>query len=76
MTLEVTNRVRVVENLYDGDTKTPLFQGEVATITEVAVGDPYVYYLAFDNPDVNKFTDEAADTTWPFYVGELEKVDA
>lgn len=75
MTVKVEDRVRVGDNGYDGDSVITLFKGEVGTVTEVAVGDPFVYYIAFDNPKVNEATDEDPNTTWPFYVGELELVD-
>lgn len=76
MTLEASDRVVVGENAYDGDIDVALFRGQVGTVAEVAPGDPFVYYISFDDPQVNKATDEDPDTTWPFYLGELEKVDA
>lgn len=74
MTVKVEDRVRVVENMYDGDSVLTVFKGEVGTVTDIAVGDPFVYYIAFDNPKVNEVTDEAPDTTWPFYIGEMELI--
>lgn len=64
-------RVQVSENAYDGDILIPTFKDQTGVVSEVSEGDPRVLYIFFDNPEVNESTDEAPETTWPFYEHEL-----
>lgn len=78
MTFKAEDRVVITENGYDEDQKHPFFKGESGVVTQVVgleTTEP-VYYIAFDNPRVNKATDEDPDTTWPFYLHELEAANA
>lgn len=79
MTIETTDRVRVGNNGYDGDTPQDpdSFQGKEGVVSEILTAHGrVVYYVLFDDPNLNERYGETPTSTWPFYLDELEKVRA